>query len=309
MSRNFGAGTRDMGSAARIHLVRTQSISFLSHESVNTLHDRFRQFVKFAKLQGVGKLEKITFQLARAYGLSLAGQVDAEEMAPAYAHDLLSAVNTVMRLVTIWTPLSATQDCEIRNRSAIRQDVPGGYVLDEFDDAVSSLETQGLIRQAAIARLAREINFRSKEASLLDAVEALKSIEKGVLVVTAGTKGGRKREIPIGTERQVSALRIAAHVQGTGRNLIPDYMAWKAWREGGLRDGREALQIAGIGGYHELRAAYACQRYLELTDTLAPVFGGRVQNKVLDLHARKVISAELGHGRIDVVSEYVGGRR
>lgn len=309
MSRNFGAGTRDMASAARILLNRSRVSSGLAFGSVDVVADRFRQFVKFCKLRGVGRLEKINWTFAREYGLDLAGHVDCGEIAPAYAHNLISSVNSVMQLVTNWTPLSATRDCGIRNRSAIRQNVPRGYGLDEFDDAVSNLETQRLIRQAAIARLAREINLRSKEASLLDAVDALKSIEKGVLVVTAGTKGGRRREIPIVTERQASALRMAAHLQATGRNLIPDSMSWKTWREGGLRFGREALQLSGIGGYHELRAAYACQRYFELTGALAPVFGDRVQNKGVDLHARKVISAELGHGRVDVVAEYIGGRR
>jgi hypothetical protein len=129
VSRNFGAGTRDMASAARILLNRSRVSSGLAFGSVDVVADRFRQFVKFCKLRGVGRLEKINWTFAREYGLDLAGHVDCGEIAPAYAHNLISSVNSVMQLVTNWTPLSATRDCGIRNRSAIRQNVPRGYGL------------------------------------------------------------------------------------------------------------------------------------------------------------------------------------
>lgn len=64
-------------------------------------------------------------------------------------------------------------------------------------------------------------------------------------------------------------------------------------------------------GFHELRAAYACERYEQLTGFPAPINGGRVHREDLELdqHARQQLSHELGHSRIDVVSAYIGGRR
>lgn len=67
----------------------------------------------------------------------------------------------------------------------------------------------------------------------------------------------------------------------------------------------------GLTTFHELRAAYACQRYAEITGHSAPVHGGTLyqQNRVLDRDARQQISRELGHRRIDVVSAYIGERK
>jgi hypothetical protein len=64
------------------------------------------------------------------------------------------------------------------------------------------------------------------------------------------------------------------------------------------------------GGLHDLRAAYACERYQMLTGCLAPVHTGGVMtaSREVDLSARMTIAAELGLGRIGVTAEYLGGR-
>jgi len=73
---------------------------------------------------------------------------------------------------------------------------------------------------------------------------------------------------------------------------------------------RETLHAHGLKGFHELRAAYACERYEQLTGHAAPVNGGHCYriDRDLDEQARQQISLELGHNRIDVVSAYIGGR-
>jgi hypothetical protein len=45
-----------------------------------------------------------------------------------------------------------------------------------------------------------------------------------------------------------------------------------------------------------------------LTGWAAPVAGGEIADRDADREAREQIAEELGHGRIDVVSEYIGGR-
>lgn len=64
-----------------------------------------------------------------------------------------------------------------------------------------------------------------------------------------------------------------------------------------------------LKGFHELRAAFACERYEHLTHHKAPIKGGQCYraDRSLDQLARRQISYELGHNRIDVVSSYVGG--
>ena len=166
-----------------------------------------------------------------------------------------------------------------------------------------------MARQACIAELAREFGLRSKEASLLDTRTALAEARKASTVtITEGAKGGRTRGLSLSSPTQLEVLSRAAEVQGNGRNLIPTEASWREWREGGLRDGREAIQERGIDGYHDLRAAYACERYEALTGHAAPVMGGHIDDRQADRNAREQITNELGHNRIDVVSEYIGGR-
>lgn len=78
-----------------------------------------------------------------------------------------------------------------------------------------------------------------------------------------------------------------------------------------MRPARGLLHEQVLKGFYEQRAAYACERYGQLTGLPAPVNGGRGhrEDRELDQRARQQISHELGHNRIDVVSAYIGGRR
>jgi hypothetical protein len=50
------------------------------------------------------------------------------------------------------------------------------------------------------------------------------------------------------------------------------------------------------------------ERYEALTGHPAPVMGGHIDDRQADRDAREQISHELGHDRIEVVAEYIGGR-
>ena len=117
------------------------------------------------------------------------------------------------------------------------------------------------------------------------------------------------REVPITNESQVQALERAAAAQGDARAVMPPDATWQSWREGGLRDAREAVQAATGGGLHDLRAAYACDRYQALTGHAAPAAGGEILDRDTDQAARLAIAEELGHGRAEVAAEYIGGRK
>ena len=208
------------------------------------------------------------------------------------------------------TQTSPTKDCSISERSQVRQDAPGALDRAAYGRAVEAVRDQVGERAGAAVELCRELGLRSKEASLLDARGALaEASARGTVTITEGSKGGREREVPITSQAQLGALERAAQAQGEARAVMPSDQNWKSWREGQLRDARELVQAATGGGLHDLRAAYACDRYQALTGHAAPAAGGEILDRNTDQAARLTIAEELGHGRAEVAAEYIGGRK
>jgi hypothetical protein len=310
MGRNFGLGNRDMGLAGKNALRAAADRGDISTATFHTVAERWRQFAEHAKVAGANKMERIDRDTVIAYGQGLAAAVRSGEMSASRAQTLISSINTVMGLATRWESVGAVGDCGIPQRSAIRDTPPPDR--ESYQRAVDTLRQAGNERGAAIVSLCREFGCRSKEASLLDARAALaEARERGAISVDRGTKGGREREIGLShPERQIAALERAAAAQGDGRSLIPAGSNWREWQQGALREVRDVVVAHTGGGLHDLRSAYACERYQDETGKPAPVMGGGVTcDREGDRQARQVISDELGHGRIDVVAEYVGGRR
>jgi integrase len=310
MSRNYGL-SRDMTVAGHKVLSQAASRGEVSYSSAATLSDRWDSFVDWAKSEGLTKMEMLDREAVEAYGRELAERVQAGEMAAATAQNYVSAVNSVMAIATggQWESVSPTKDCGIAERSHVRDDAPGALDREAYSRALDAVREQVGERSAAVVELCRELGLRSKEASLLDARAALREAEaRGIVTISAGTKGGREREVPITSERQIEALQRAASAQGRDSSMIPTDQSWREWREGTLRDARELVQDHTGGGLHDLRSAYACERYAALTGHAAPAAGGRIKDRHADREARRTIAEELGHRRIDVVAEYVGGR-
>lgn len=304
MSQNFGLRTRDMSKAAQFLLEQDRLAGAISFSTVATVLERFSHFKRFAKTKGVARFERVSSELVHSY----AEHLKARNLSPAYAANMLSAVNSVMSRAhvqngTKWTSVTGRAvNLEQRQRTRTNQTV----TREQSSHAIAQLSP----RTAAIANLARELGLRSKEASLLNAQKALvEATEKRIVAIEAGTKGGRFREIPIVHSRQIEALRNAAEIQATHYSLVPTEQTWAQFREGELRDGRELLKKNGVAGYHELRAAYAAERYADLTGYNAPVNGGKIEDKKVDFDSRLKISNELGHGRAEVLNAYVGGKK
>lgn len=312
MSRNFGLGSRDMGTAGQYALNNSARDGAVSFSTAATNGDRWQSFADWAKDEGVKKMENVTPELVKEYGQELAEKVNNGDMSASTAQNYVSAVNSVMNIATgnKWESVSPTKDCGIAQRSAVREGAPGALDRAAFGRAVEAVRDQVGARAGAVVELARELGLRSKEASLLDARGALtEAQERGAVTISDGTKGGREREVPITSEGQREALERAAQAQGDARAVMPPGENWQTWREGELRDAREVVQEHTGGGLHDLRAAYACERYQALTGHAAPSAGGEITDKDRDAAARMAVAEELGHGRIDVVAEYVGGRR
>jgi len=306
MSRNYAWGSRDMADAGRIALQSTSA----SFSTIATHIERFQQFKDFAKQNGVGRLERITPELVKEFGQKQAGRVEAGQLETSYAQNLISSINSVMKAVTRgeWRSVSPTKDCNIARRNNVRNTPTPDR--EKVQNTINEMAGQGNERAAVIAQLAIDLGLRSKEASLLNAKAALDQAQnKGEVSISNGTKGGRERTIKITNERQIETLKMAAKTQGKHRSLVPSDQTWKEFRSGELREGREALQGgAGARGYHDLRATYASERYQAIVGHSAPCNGGKIENRDADKEARQTIATELGHGRISVVSSYIGGR-
>ena len=311
MSRNYGVGSRDMRSAARLSLKNAALRRECSHSTAATHGHRFSVVSTALKELGIGRLEHITHEIIVRIGQGLADDVENEDMSAAYAQNLISTVNTVMRRMTQggWKTVSPTKECCISKRTLVRKKPPTGMDPEKFHIAIDSVEKNGWYRGAAIACLARDFGLRTKEGALLDANKALHEAQKtGHISITVGTKGGRPRKVPITLASQWETLQKAVEIQGNHYSLIPKQMTWAQFRAGELRETRELLQRFGITRLHELRAVYACLRYEALSGNPPPVLGGRTE-RGLDNAVRLQIAEELGHGRAEITNSYLGGQR
>jgi hypothetical protein len=106
-------------------------------------------------------------------------------------------------------------------------------------------------------------------------------------------------------------LRFAEQVSPEGsHNLLAPNESYLDFLQEIVRPARGILHQHNLKGFHELSAVYACERYEQITHHSAPINSGRCYQlyRHRDQSARAQISYELGHGRIDVVSAYIGGR-
>lgn len=128
-----------------------------------------------------------------------------------------------------------------------------------------------------------------------------------IVLKASWTKGGRAREIPVRTAHQREVLERAYQIAGTG-SLIPAERSYVQH----LKVYERHTADAGFSKLHGLRHAYAQERYQELTGWAAPLAGGpksrelSPQQRATDREARMTVSRELGHGREEITSVYLG---
>jgi len=310
MSRNFDFCQRDMGRAGHVALKNACIRKEISFSTAATHGERWDIFCKWAKEINIKKMENVTDAVVKQYGRKLAFDVKSGNLSIATAHNYLSSINSVMSIALKgrWCSISPTHDCDIENRSAIRTDAPGALNRVVFDATVQSVIHQLGPRAASIIELARNFGLRSKEASLLNARTALTQAEcSGAIQILDGTKGGLKRTVPVSSQIQIETITRAAYAQGDAHAVMTEFCNWKKWREGALRSTRDIVRSMTGGGLHDLRSAYACERYQSFTGQPAPCAGGAILDKEMDRVARLRIAAELGHARIEIVNEYIGG--
>jgi hypothetical protein len=286
--------------------------------TVKAHSDRCRAFVRWCRSEdgpGVNDARQIDRQTLLDYARYLRQQ---GELAIATAQNRLSSVNRTMtalrddQAVKILSPSKALG----MQRTRVRHSVPQGQDREHVKRIVDVLCEHQMPRPSAIAQLARATAIRLREAILTDLPRLKREAEHyGKINIKDGTKGGRSgASAPrwITADDHIrDALRFAEQISPDGsRNLLAPNESYLDFQQRIVRPTPDILHKHNLKGFHELRAAYACERYEQITHHPAPVNGGRCYrlDRRLDKDARVQISDELGHGRIDVVSAYIGGR-
>ncbi|MEE1915122.1 integrase domain-containing protein [Pseudomonas asiatica] len=283
--------------------------------------DRWQAFVRWCRSEqgpGINDARQIDRKVLADYAAYLRDAVECGSLAISTAQNRLSSVNRTMaalrgdQCVKLPSPSKALG----MQRTGVRQSVPQGQNREQVKQVVNALCRHRQLRAAAIALLARATGMRLREAILADLPRLIREADDlGRINIQDGTKGGRAgasapRWIAV-DDHVRGALGFARQVSpADSRNLIAPHESYLNLLHEIIRPARDILHAHNLKGFHELRAAYACERYEQITHHRAPINGGQcyLVNRNLDREARRQISYELGHARIDVISAYIGGR-
>jgi len=283
--------------------------------------DRWQAFVKWCRSEqgpGINDARQIDRKVLANYAGYLRDAVRRGDLAVSTAQNRLSSVNRTMaalrgdQYVKVPSPSKALG----MQRTGVRHSVPQGQNREQVKQIVDALCRDHQQRAAAVVLLARATGMRLREAILADLPRLSREARDiGKINIQDGTKGGRAgatapRWISV-VDHVRGAFEFAQQVSPTGsHNLINQHESYLEFLQQTIRPARDILHAHNLKGFHELRAAYACERYEQITQHRAPINGGHCWqvDRNLDRRARRQISYELGHGRIDVVAAYIGGR-
>jgi len=255
--------------------------------TVKAHSDRWQAFVNWCRSEEGPRLNdarQIDREIFMRYAAYMREQVDQGNVGIATAQNRLSSVNRTMaalrgdQYVKIPSPSRALG----LQRSSVRSEAPQGQDRVQVRLIAQTLSEQQQSRVSAIVLLARETGMRLREAILADLPRLQGEAQRlGKINIQDGTKGGRSgasapRWITI-TNQVRSVLDRASEASPSGsRNLLAPDESYKDFMQKNVRPARDLLHEQGLKGFHELRAAYACERYEQMTGFPAPVNGGRV---------------------------------
>ncbi|PBJ25521.1 Tyrosine recombinase XerC [Pseudomonas ogarae] len=316
--RNFGYG-RQLSYAGQQAL--KDMFGGGHYGTVKAHSDRWRAFVKWCRSEAgprVNDARQIDREGLSNYAAYLRGLVEHGHLAISTAQNRLSSVNRTMAALRgdQYVKLPSPSIALGMQRNGVRHSVPQGQDREQVKPIIDELCKDHQLRSAAIILLARSTGMRLREAILADLSRlSLEAKDLARINIQDGTKGGRAgasapRWIAVDDHIR-GALEFARLVSPAGsRNLIAPNESYLSVLQEIVRPARDTIHAHNLKGFHELRAAYACERYEQITQYRAPINGGECGqlNQRLDREARRQIGYELGHGRIDVVAAYIGGR-
>ncbi|MDT0513400.1 MULTISPECIES: integrase domain-containing protein [unclassified Halomonas] len=305
--RNFGYGRR-LGYAA-LSALHDHYGQNDHHQTKHTHHVRFQNFARWIRehyqIRDAREIEKSHIL---EYAEHLLESVQDVKYSVAYAQNLLSTVNIVLRCLRHDRRLVVSPSQLVGRRTHVRQTVPQGE-KEIVKDASDALQKAHNPRAAAILLLARAFGMRVREASLAN-LERLKreALKNGECRILEGTKGGRRcndRTIPM-EEEQWNALNYALQTSPkNSNNLLEANESFIEFRRKFVNPGRLILQAYGLISYQEMRAAFAIETYEEEAGHLAPI-KCTPTNREAHLRAQKLTARRLGHYRANVSRAYIG---
>jgi hypothetical protein len=311
-NRNFGFG-KQMSYAGH----RALAGSFQGHYGTVAAHSqRWAHFCNWAReCDGIKDARDVTVDTLTRYASHLSQRIESGAMTVAYAQNLISSANVTLQALREDHAIKVSPSEMVGTRTCVRTDPPLSLNPHKVDTAIQILRGSGHHHAATVLEVARTLGLREREAAMADYHRFSREAGKnGEINVTEGTKGNRgeyvDRWVPV-SDAARAAIERAASLQGDNRNIIPAHMSWKQF-ENLLHNHatRTIFQEQGLTAFHDARAAYACERYLQITGQPAPcVAGERLATKDVDRAARAIISQELGHSRIDVVASYIGSAK
>ncbi|WP_060485618.1 integrase domain-containing protein [Pseudomonas sp. NBRC 111123] len=289
--------------------------------TVKAHSDRWLAFVRWCRSErgpGINDARQIDRKVLTDYAAYLRDVVRRGDLAVSTAQNRLSSVNRTMAALRgdQCVKLSSPSKALGMQRTGVRQSIPQGQDREQVKQIVDVLCRQQQLRAAAIILLARATGMRLREAILADLPRLQREANRyGRINIQDGTKGGRSgasahRWIWMNDYiREALTYAEQASPLGSG-NLLALNESYLDFQHRIVRPARDILHAHRLKGFHELRAAYACERYEQIANQLSPIKGGSCYqlDQPLDQEARVQISYELGHGRIDIVSAYIGGR-
>lgn len=314
-SKNFGFGN---------HAEYTTKVALKAHfgdghyQTVKAHIERSRLFYDWLKEEyKVRDIREVTYLLFSEYVLYLKTLLDEEEISVATATNRVSSVNVVLQIMREdqQVRIDKVSDALGEKRCYIRRSIPDGMDLFQIQELHKQLIATGFTRSAAIVVLARSTGMRLRECILADLPRLTRESANNQINIQDGCKGGRSgafapRWISV-TDEILRALDYARQVSPAGsRNLLASNETYVQFLRREVNPSRPIMKLHGIKGPHELRAAFACDRYKELAGSPAPVFPRPERTDILDREvvraARQIISRELGHERLEVSNSYVG---
>lgn len=284
------------------------------HGTRRTHKKRWRLIAGYLKVAtGIRDLADIRIEHRKLHADYLIDRIRGGSLKIVTAQNILSTFNVVMRGFRNDDLLYLSPAWMVGHRSQVRRTAPSGMDCGAVEAAARELAEKGHDDFGSLVIVIRELAMRVREAVLQDYVRLADSVTAAKTVrIIEGSKGGTARhtvrEVPV-TDRAHAVIKILAAMQADHKNLITAGLTLKQYRRKFSYQWDKVREKHGLGRLHDLRAARACDWYLEETGIPAPVFAASAAARAVDRQARNVISLRLGHQRRDVSSSYVGGAR
>lgn len=251
--RHFGLRGRTLAQSASNALWECFNSKMIGYSTNTQLRQRFKRFADFIERDfGIKDLRDVT----RAHVWAYSQKLRTSDKSASTQANYLSAVNSVMRQAR------GDNRCRVTAKEA---NLPSRHATDGTNKAQSEADFERLRhqlpqREFVIAQIQRQFGLRLEEACKLNVKQAYTEAQRhGFITVLYGTKGGKRRVVPIKKDAQIQTLKAAVEVQGSHYSLIPKEKSYKTYRSYYYR-------LAAKFGYrtHSQRHYFAQQLYRDL---------------------------------------------